>query len=391
MNTFEIQEYLQNNKSIRKGKFRLHSCVKSKPLEYKFRYYYRDEGFREIFVYVTIDCSKDELEYEFSVELNKEEQKYLISESLERILVFMEHKSILHSHMYDLYIRNRNPYPLLETQDYRNILDYIQYQDGITQEGIDTFYFFFMPYLEHLIKNKEYEKFFGAFGLVLERANEQQSWIGANTKYLDTQYHYHKKHVFTIMEMIVDIFDDISSKYHQEVLLLLEQLFENQRFGLEIMVGFTMKNEMKQSLREFFKKYGMPNWDNENIAVRLLLESLKEIRIGYNNVLKDVLRFIMVDVTLYANHASQLHLGKSIIKKHGYELLIDIFKEDYNTFVFKCFPIETFPSRYRLLIKKELENAIEYYIEQAKLYDHYQIVVEEVMSIYRVLLENYRR
>ncbi len=389
MNTLEIEQYLESNQSKVIGKYRFHSCYKSKPLEYKFRFYYRDEGFREIVVYVTIDCSQDELEYEFSVDLNEQEKKYIINESLKRILVFMQHKSILHSHMYDLYIRNKNPYPLLETQDYRNILDYIQYLDGFSQEGVDTFYFFFMPYLKYLLDNKDYPGFLKAFELVLERANDEESWIGANTKYLDTQCHIHKKHIFKILDMIIENFDSIATISPSELSRIFVELFVNKRFGLEVVVGYQLTGEVKLKVRDFFEEYGEPNWDSTNIAVRLLLSSLSDIKVGYYNTLLEVLRFIMVDVTQYANHESQIYLAQNIINKHGHSLLIDIFKEDYNTFVFDCFKISSFPNKYRLLIKKELENAALHLIAEAEDGNDSPYLVEEVFSIYRLLLENY--
>ena len=38
----------------------------------------------------------------------------------------------------------------------------------------------------------------------------------------------------------------------------------------------------------------------------------------------------------FANHDLDLALGNSIIQAEGYQILLDLFHRDYNTFVFTC-------------------------------------------------------
>ena len=40
-------------------------------------------------------------------------------------------------------------------------------------------------------------------------------------------------------------------------------------------------------------------------------------------------------------------IGNRILEIEGYDLLIDLFSKDYNTFLFVCFPISTFPPEYK--------------------------------------------
>ena len=53
----------------------------------------------------------------------------------------------------------------------------------------------------------------------------------------------------------------------------------------------------------------------------------------------------MNDVLTFANHDLQKEIGNRILEIEGYDLLIDLFSKDYNTFLFVCFPISTFSTR----------------------------------------------
>ena len=111
---------------------------------------------------------------------------------------------------------------------------------------------------------------------------------------------------------------------------------------------------------------------------------------AFKDACKDVIRFVMNDMLTFANHDLQIAIGNSIVLDVGYQLLIDLFSQDYNTFVFVCFPISTFPEEYRCTIKKELEKAIRFYAARME-HDEYRLTsFEQVANINRLLMENYR-
>ena len=90
------------------------------------------------------------------------------------------------------------------------------------------------------------------------------------------------------------------------------------------------------------------------------------------------------------NHDLQLAIGNSIVRSEGYDLLINLFSKDYNTFVFVCFPISTFPKEYHEKIREELEKAIRFYAGRME-HDEYRLSsFEQVSNINRLLMENYK-
>ncbi len=84
-----------------------------------------------------------------------------------------------------------------------------------------------------------------------------------------------------------------------------------------------------------------------------------------------------------------LALGNSIIRTEGYEILLDLFHEDYNTFIFTCFPISSFPKKMISQIREELEGAIQFFAARMD-NDRYRLSsFEQVSNINRLLMDNF--
>ena len=63
---------------------------------------------------------------------------------------------------------------------------------------------------------------------------------------------------------------------------------------------------------------------------------------------------------------------------------------DYNTFLFVCFPISTFPPEYKEIMRLELEKAIRFYAARMN-HDEYRLTsFEQVANINRLLMEEYK-
>lgn len=388
-----IFKYLEDHKSAYVGKYRCHSSVQTKRYEHKFHYYIRDIQFREINVFLTIDYSGDTVEYSTSVDLHEQEQEYIVKDALNTILYFMQYKTILHCHVFEHYITSKNTESMLEPLDYRNILDYLEYHRGTNQETVDEFYDFFMPYLERLIHNKNYSKFMDSMNLLLDKILYEYEWDGTNAKYLDTQYQFHLYYFRKIIVMVCEHLDKFYKEEKDKLLEAIWRLCQSQRFAFAIMTDFgSLVLSHMHITRSIFKYIESKNKKDgsDNLVIPYFKSIFDSNKDAYDEASMNVIRFVMNDMLTFANHDLQLAIGNAIVASEGYDLLINLFAKDYNTFVFVCFPISTFPKEYRPMIRDELEKAISFYAARME-HDEYRLSsFEQVFNINRLLMENYK-
>ena len=106
-------------------------------------------------------------------------------------------------------------------------------------------------------------------------------------------------------------------------------------------------------------------------------------------VIKQVFRTIVDSILVYANHDLDLELGNTLLKNEGYDVLLDLFSNDYNTFIFTCFPISSFPTEMRTSVRNELVAAIRFFAGRMN-NDKYKLSsFEQVLNINRLLLDNF--
>ena len=110
----------------------------------------------------------------------------------------------------------------------------------------------------------------------------------------------------------------------------------------------------------------------------------------YYEVLLHVLRNIIHYMLTFANHDLDLALGNSIIQTEGYQILLDLFHRDYNTFVFTCFPIESFPDNMKPKVRDELVTAIQYFAARMENENYRLSSFEQVTNINRLLMDNFK-
>lgn len=388
-----IEDYLKTHKSNYVGKYRCHSSVQTKKFEHKFHYYILDIQFKAIDVFVTIDYSDDEIKTVFSVNLHEQEQEYIIKDALNKILYFNQFKTILHCHVFEHFIESHSVDTVLEPLDYRNILDYLEYHSGTNQETVDEFYTFFMPYLTRLIQNKNYKKFTDSIALLLDKILYEYEWDGVNAKYLDTEYQFHLSYFKEILKMMSKDIDALFFATKVELYDIFTRMIHMPRFTLAIMheLGdfiFASDELSRRLFNHYDELYSKNEVDNMVIFyLKTLHDNQKD---QYIDACENILRFVMNDVLTFANHDLQKEIGNQILEKEGYDILIDLFSKDYNTFLFVCFPISTFPKEYKEIMRLELEKAIRFYAARMN-HDEYRLTsFEQVTNINRLLMEDYR-
>lgn len=388
-----ITKYLDEHQSNYIGKYRCHCMVQTKKMEHKFHYYILDSQFREINVFVTIDYSGDEIDVNFSVRLHEQEEEYIIKDALLKIIDCSKYNTILHCHIFEQYVENKQVDQTLEPMDYRNILDYLEYHRGTSQDTIDEFYSFFMPYLRHLIKMDSYQKFIESIELLLDKILYEYEWDGTTAKYLDTQYQFHLYYFREIIKLVYKNLDKFYKKVKEQLLEIVWRLCKVERFTFAIMTDFgTLVLSHMIITQELFMYINdrMEKEDPDNLVIPYLKSIFLSDKDAYIEASMDVIRFVMEEMLTFANHDLQYSIGNSIVYNEGYDILINLFKNDYNTFVFVCFPIDTFPDNYRKLIRVELEKAIQFYAARMNHEEYRLTSFEQVANINRLLMENYR-
>ena len=265
---------------------------------------------------------------------------------------------------------------MLEPLDYRNILDYLEYHRGINQETIDEFYEIFMPYLEKLMKMKNYRKFIDSVNLLLDKILYEYEWDGTTAKYLDTQYQFHLYYFRKIIRMVFEKLDVFYDQVKEYLLEAIWKLCTSQRFAFAIMTDFgnlvLSHYRVTKAIFKYVDNYLKDNNKDKNIVVAYLKAIFESDHEAFKEASMDVIRFVMNDMLTFANHDLQLAIGNSIVRSEGYDLLINLFSKDYNTFVFVCFPISTFPKEYHEKIREELEKAIRFYAGRME-HDEYRL------------------
>ena len=388
-----IEKYLETHKSTYIGRYRCHSAVQTKKFEHKFHYYILDIQFKAIDVFVTIDYSGDEIVPTFSVNLHEQEQEYIIKDALNKILYFNQFKTILHCHVFEHFIETHTVDTILEPLDYRNILDYLEYHSGTNQETVDEFYTFFNPYLDRLLYNKNYKKFMDSIALLLDKILYEYEWDGVNAKYLDTEYQFHLEYFKETIKKMTNHIDGFFESTKDELLEIFERLCQMPRFTLSIIKEFgnliLLNKEVAERLFNHFERLNPDQLEN-NIVISYLKSLYQNNHEQYIDACEDILRFVMNDVLTFANHDLQKEIGNRILEIEGYDLLIDLFSKDYNTFLFVCFPISTFPPEYKEIMRLELEKAIRFYAARMN-HDEYRLTsFEQVANINRLLMEEYK-
>ena len=162
-------------------------------------------------------------------------------------------------------------------------------------------------------------------------------------------------------------------------------------FGSMILSQYRVTSAMIKALKE---ELVLNDKDEERENVNLVFSYIYYIFHNdfeqYYAVVLKVLRDVINNMLTFANHDLDLALGNSLVQSEGYQVLLDLFHEDYNTFIFTCFPIESFPMDIRPKVREELVTAIQYFAARMGS-DNYRLSsFEQVMNINRILMDNFK-
>lgn len=393
-----FEQFLNEHQSQYVGKYRFHSGYRTGDKSSKYRYYMLDQNFRQIDIYVEIQ-SQNTITYSFSEDLHEQEKIYIVKDALRRIINKLKYKSTLHYSLYENYLNVSDQSRVLEPVDFINVLNYMKYHRGINQKTMDDFYALFIPCLKIHLDHKNYEKFLMCVELLFQNILYENEWDGTNSKYLDTEYQYHLYYIREIIRIVYKNLDHFYKKAQQQLFDVIEILCKNPRFSFAIMTDFGsmvlshyfVTSNLIDSLKDRLVLYDKDEERKDgNLVFSYIYYIFHSDYDQYHAVILILLREIIGNILTFANHDLDLAIGNSVIQSDGYQILLDLFHEDYNTFVFTCFPIDTFPVQLRPMVQKELVTAIQYFAARMN-NDNYRLSsFEQVMNINRLLMDNFK-
>lgn len=395
-----IENFLKENESQYVGKYRCHSGYRHADDGVKFHYYMLDENFRQIDIFLEIQC-KDCITYTFSEDLHEQEKKYIVKDALSKVLKRLNYPSTLHYSLYENYVKTSSHElnNILEPIDFCYVLNYMKYHQGINQKTMDNFYKIFIPCLKSYIEHRNYKKFIDSMNFLLKEVLYQYEWDGTTSKYLDTEYQYHLYYIREIIRIVYEHLDKFYKNVPEELFEAIHTLCLNTRFSFAIMTDFgsmvlsqvLVTNAVINALQ---KELVLNDKDEEredaNIVFSYIYYIFHNDYEQYYAVVLKVLRGIINNMLTFVNHDLDLAMGHSLIKTEGYQILLDLFHTDYNTFVFTCFPISTFPKELRPKVHEELITAIQFFAARMETEKYRLSSFEQVKNINRLLMDNFK-
>lgn len=399
LNIQVMRDFIKENETQYVGKYRIHSGYRYSEFGYKFHYYMLDVNFRQIDIYLEIQI-KDQVTYSFSEDLHELEKIYIVKDALKHIIHKLEYKSTLHYSLYESYVKTiSNDNTVLEPTDFCSILNYMKYHQGKNQKTMDNFYKSFIPSLKIYLHNGNYKKFMDSVNLLFKEVLYEYEWDGTTSKYLDTEYQFHLYYIREIIRIVYEHLDKFYKNATDELLEAIYTLCLNTRFSFAIMTDFgsmvfsqiLVTNTIIKSLKNKLILYDKDEKrENANMVFSYIYYIYHSDYEQYHAVVLNVLRGIIHNMLTFANHDLDLAMGNSFINSEGYQIILDLFHEDYNTFIFTCFPISSFPVEMRYKVRDDLVTAIQFFAARMDS-DKYRLSsFEQVKNINRLLMDNFK-
>lgn len=389
-----IDAYIAKHESDYQPKYCYHSCDRLDEKTFKFHYYVRDVQLIQINIYLEIHLG-DQVEVEVMEDLHEHEKAALACDALNRIRGYTNRKTTIAPKDMALFIENPKINSALSPQDMINILNYIEYHQGKNPDSIYQFYTIFIPYLEERLKQQKYKEAMQACDLLFDEILYEVFWYGINIKYLDQEHLMHQAYIRSVFNMIGRNFSEIYQAAPELLLQLFVKTFQYWRFAFSI---YSSLEKLVENYPEIMAQMmnGMNlhcEEDKESgacLVFSTLLAVLHKNALDYRQSVKEVLKLLMEDIVSLANPEEQEQTGIVFLKIVGFDVLLEIFDETHNSYIYSCFPIEEIPVDLHPFIKKQLEDALKYYADMMSDDQLRMNALTQITHINTLLMENFK-
>ena len=391
MNEKLITDYIDQHTSSYVKKYQFNSYLKKNDHFYKFHYYMRDNQLQEISIFFELN-DYDGIQTTFTEDINEYEKAAIITDALKHIKK-INHNSTVTPKQIKEFIKLKNFYNVT-SEDIVVILNYILYHHGINQKSIDIFYSCYLNHFNDLIEQKDFHQCLVELTAIFDTIMYETFWTGTFNDYLDQQYYLHLFYIKTIFNIIIHKMNTSVLVYKDEIHYLLSNIFHYPRFTLCLLSSIDELEIDETTMNILINTVTITLNDLEVKDGKDTIEYIKGLYYYDLNRIKDIVqelfKSITEDIIRLLNHDMQVTLGKYFLDKYGYDILINAFALDYDSYLFSAFKIKDIPVEYHPILKEQLKKAIYYYKELLDYPDTKLKALEQIMFINRLILENFK-
>ncbi len=386
-----IDAYIRDHKSSYQPKYCYHSCDRLDERTYKFRYYIRDPQLIQMDIFLTLHL-EDEVEVSMPEDLIDQEEWALACDALERVRGYTNRKTTLAPEDMDGFIASPEISDRLTVQDMINILNHLAYHQGKNPDSIYAFYAIYIPYLKDRLAQKRYQEVLQSVELLLNEILYEVYWYGINVRYLDQEHLMHQAYLRSIFHQFDLYFDDLISADEDALLGILDHVFSYWRCAFSIYTSLEkLAVDHPEQMRRLLSKMAVPNANMEGrgkyLCYSLLMSFLDHKDGAYKKAMKEIIKLLMNDIITLANPEEQRETGMVFLSEVGYDILLDIFEETKNSYIYQCFDIDKFPPDLKKRIRAQLEDAVKYYADMMSNENLRIAALDQISNINTLLME----
>ena len=97
----------------------------------------------------------------------------------------------------------------------------------------------------------------------------------------------------------------------------------------------------------------------------------------------------MTDILSFANPEDQRQTGLIFLKMVGFDLLMEIFEDTKDSYVYSCFNIEDIPEDFHPFIQRQLETSLQYWAGLMKDRVKLMEALDQIPNINTLLIEHF--
>jgi len=388
-----IDKYINEHKSNYQAKYVYHSCDRIDARTFKFHYYIRDRQLLQMNIFMEIHLG-DEVEVSMREQLYEHEQWALACDALERIRTYTNRRTSIAVNDMESFIENKSIKSSLTPQDMINTLNYIMYHEGKNPDSIYSFYEIFIPYLQKRLSEKKYKEVLLSCNLLLDDILQETIWQGFNIKYLDQEHVLHHAYMHSVLSMIHEDFDLLETSEHDLLLDFMLKIFKHWRFALAIYSSLEKitrdyPNQMMRFLSEMNESCHELSLDGCCLVYDIIFAQATNDTVGHRHSIIEILKLLMTDILSLANPEDQKDTGLIFLKMTGFDLLLEIFEQTKDSYVYSCFSIEEIPEDFHPYIKRQLEEALKSYAPMIKNPKKRMEALDQIATINTLLIEHF--
>lgn len=395
-----IEAYIRDHNQHYVGGYKYRCGYRSDENAYKFKYYMLDEAMRRIEIFVEIRI-ENRIRYTFSETLNDRETHHIVVDALAHILEYIDEEPKLHYSKYEDFVNKKLPEDTeLAPIDYMYILEYMRYHYHITRKTIEDYYRLIKSHIKYLRKLGKYDLYLKTIRLIVKNSVYEHIWVQSTSKYIESEYEFHLYYLRDVIKHIAKHMDEFHTHAHKELYEMAEYILGFPRFCFAVMtdLGALLMTD-KKIMNNFIEveKDRLKLGDKKNskdkdycLAYSYLYYTYISDYDQYIEVVKDYLRLVVSNMLEYANASLDRAIGNTIVKNEGYGVVLDLFEEDFDTFIFTCFPIADFPEDMQLTIRDLLVKGVYFFAGRMEDESFRMSSLEQTININRLLLYNYR-